>query len=286
MTRDMGNPQDDKTVLLDRPGYERGQDPLTDFDTVPKFEQLEERMIYAARLGPADSFNVSLNPLVAAASTVLSDVVRLKRDSTPQDMLELNQRLSSNLKLFEARALRDGSESSQVMAARYILCTVVDEAVVTTSWGVESEWARMSLLSTFHHETFGGEKFFQLLERLSANPVKHLPMLELMYLCLALGFEGKYRVIPRGMLDLEAIRDSLYRQIGQLRGDVPRQLSPQWQGLNDKGRGLVRIVPWWLVVAFTGACLLVMYSGFAWVLSEHRESVLQPYQPPDVVNVE
>jgi len=112
------------------------------------------------------------------------------------------------------------AESSQVMAARYVLCTVVDEAVVTTPWGNESEWSQMSLLSSFHNETFGGEKFFQLLDRLSKNPVKHLPMLELMYLCLSLGFEGKYRVQARGMLELEGIRDALYRQIRQLRGDV------------------------------------------------------------------
>ena len=64
-----------------------------------------------------------------------------------------------------------------------------------------------------------------------------------MYLCLSLGFEGKYRVQARGMLELEGIRDALYRQIRQLRGDVPRELSPHWEGLNDQRRNLVRIVP-------------------------------------------
>lgn len=136
----------------------------------------------------------------------------------------------------------------------------------------------MSLLSSFHNETFGGEKFFQLLERLSRNPVKHLPMLELMYLCLSLGFEGKYRVLPRGMLELEAVRDSLYRQIRQLRGDVPREISPHWQGLKDTRR-LVSIVPWWMVALFTLVCLAVMYGGFAWVLEQQRAAVLHPYQP-------
>ena len=93
-----------------------------------------------------------------------------------------------------------------------------------------------------------------MLDRLSKNPVKHLPMLELMYLCLALGFEGKYRVMARGVLDLDGISDALYRQIRQLRGDVPRELSPHWQGLSDQRRGLVRIVPWWMVALFTLVC--------------------------------
>ena len=281
MIREMDYAQDDKTVILNRHGDAPAQSPLTDFNAPPKFEQLEERMIYAARLRPAETFNISLNPLVAAASSLLSEVVRLKHSYEGEDLHALNQRLSGELKLFEHRALHDGAESSQVMAARYVLCTAIDEAVVTTPWGNESEWSQMSLLSSFHNETFGGEKFFQLLERLSRNPVKHLPMLELMYLCLSLGFEGKYRVMPRGMLELEAVRDSLYRQIRQLRGDVPREVSPHWQGLRDTRRRLVRIVPWWLVALFTMICLVTLYAGFAWVLGEQRDAVLQPYQPVD-----
>lgn len=281
MIREMDYAQDDKTVILNRHGDDPAQSPLTDFNTAPKFEQLEERMIYAARLRPAETFNISLNPLVAAASSLLSEVVRLKHSYEGEDLHALNQRLSSELKLFEHRALHDGAESSQVMAARYVLCTAIDEAVVTTPWGNESEWSQMSLLSSFHNETFGGEKFFQLLERLSRNPVKHLPMLELMYLSLSLGFEGKYRVMPRGMLELEAVRDSLYRQIRQLRGDVPREVSPHWQGLRDTRRRLVRIVPWWMVAMFTLICLGMLYAGFAWVLGEQRDTVLQPYQTVD-----
>ena len=281
MIREMDYGQDDKTVILNRRGDAPEESPLTEFSAPPKFEQLEERMIYAARLRPAETFNISLNPLVAAASSLLSEVVRLKHSYEGEDLHALNQRLSAELKLFEHRALHDGAESSQVMAARYVLCTAIDEAVVTTPWGNESEWSQMSLLSSFHNETFGGEKFFQLLERLSRNPVKHLPMLELMYLCLSLGFEGKYRVMPRGMLELEAVRDSLYRQIRQLRGDVPREVSPHWQGLRDTRRRLVRIVPWWMVALFTLICLGMLYAGFAWVLGEQRDTVLQPYQPVD-----
>ncbi|MGE1155498.1 type IVB secretion system protein IcmH/DotU [Pseudomonas sp. ICMP 460] len=279
MIKDMEHHQDDKTVLLDRQGHSPDAQPLTDFAAPPRYEQLEDRMIFAARLRPAEAFNISLNPLVAAASELLSEVVRLKHSEHREDLYKLNEDLTTQLKIFDVRALQNDAESSDIMGARYVLCTVIDEAVVTTSWGNESAWSQMSLLSSFHNETFGGEKFFQLLDRLSQNPIKNLPMLELMYLCLALGFEGKYRVQARGMLELDGIRDALYRQIRKLRGDVPRELSPHWTGLNDQRRNLVRIVPAWMVVLFTVVCLVVMYSGFAWVLNEQRDTVLQPYQP-------
>lgn len=187
-------PQDEKTILLDRQGRTPAQGPVTDFASPPRFEQLEDRMIYAARMQGAEHFNVGLNSLVAPAWALLSEVVQLKRSTSQESLRGLNERLSSAVTLFETRARHDGAQTSEVMAARYVLCSVIDEAVVTTSWGSQSDWSKMSLLSSFHNETFGGEKFFQLLERMSRDPFKHLAMLELMYLCLSLGFEGKYRV--------------------------------------------------------------------------------------------
>jgi type VI secretion system protein ImpK len=51
---------------------------------------------------------------------------------------------------------------------------------------------------------------------------------------------------------------------------VPRELSPHWEGLDHQRRSLVRIVPGGCVALFTLVCLVVMYSGFAWVLGEQR----------------
>ncbi|MEB0150889.1 DotU family type IV/VI secretion system protein, partial [Pseudomonas sp. CCC2.2] len=83
------------------------------------------------------------------------------------------------------------------------------------------------------------------------------------------------------ILELDSIRDGLYRQIRHLRGDVPRELSPHWQGLKSHPSSLTRIVPGWWLGLFTAGCLTVMFSGFAWVLGEQREAVLQPYQQLD-----
>ncbi|NHN77126.1 DotU family type IV/VI secretion system protein [Azotobacter chroococcum] len=278
MIHEMDYAEDDRTVILDRRGEAPAHSPLTDFAAPPRYEELEERMIYAARLRPAEPFNPGLNPLAGAAAALLAEAVQLRHAGQAEDLHALNRRLGDELRLFEQRALQAGIENSEVMAARYVLCTLLDEAVVTTPWGNESEWSQMSLLSRFHNETFGGEKVFRLLERLGRDPVKHLALLELIYLCLALGFEGQYRVLPRGMLELEAIRDALYRQIRQLRGDVPREISPHWQGLEDGRRRLVRSVPGWLLALSTLLCLAVLYGGFAWVLGEQRERVLQPFQ--------
>ncbi|WP_260958448.1 type IVB secretion system protein IcmH/DotU [Pseudomonas citri] len=275
---DKEHPQDEITVLLDHHGQRPATGPLTDAQSPPSIEQLQERMIYAAHLSPSRSFDISLNPLVTAAFGLLSQVMDIKYGGERGDLHLLKQELIYGLEQFEARAVQGDVEGSQMMAARYVLCTVIDEAIVTTSWGLASEWSQISLLSSFHGETFGGEKVFQLLDRLSKDPVKHLPMLELLYLCLSLGFEGKYRVQTRGVLELEGIRDALYRLIRQVQGDPPRELSTRGEGAESARQSPVRMVPAWTVMAFTLACLGMMYSSFAWVLDGQRESVLQPYQ--------
>lgn len=53
-------------------------------------------------------------------------MVRLKHSTVLENLAALKERLTSAMKLFEFRAVQDGVENSQVMAARYVLCTVVD----------------------------------------------------------------------------------------------------------------------------------------------------------------
>ena len=63
---------------------------------------------------------------------------------------------------------------------------------------------------TFHNETWGGEKFFQLLAKLAQNPQQHGWLLELMYYCLALGFEGRFRIVDNGRTQLETLKQRRY----------------------------------------------------------------------------
>lgn len=274
MTMDSEYPPDEKTILLDREGHGPAQRAMTDHPSPPRFEQLADRMIYAARLPGAHSFNVGLNTLVAAAWAVLAEAAQLKGHVGRESLGALNERLVLAITQFEQRALHEGVESVEVNSARYVLCAVLDEAVVTAQWDSHGDWSKISLLSRFHHETLGGERFFTLLERLSRDPIKHVAMLELMYLCLAIGFEGKYRVVERGVVQLEALRDGLYRQIRHVRGEpAPRVPAPALRRRNRRLRGLS--TPWLAVGVL--ASLLAMYTGFAWVLGNERMTALESF---------
>jgi len=276
MTMDTEYPADEKTILLDREGHAPAQRAITDHPSPPRFEQLADRMIYAARLPGAHRFNVGLNTLVAAAWAVLAEAAQLKGRVGRESLGALNERLVSAITQFEQCAVHSGVEGAEVNTARYVLCAVLDEAVVTAQWDSHGDWSKMSLLSRFHHETLGGEKFFTLLERLSRDPIKQVALLELMYLCLAIGFEGKYRVVERGVVQLDAVRDGLYRQIRHVRGDPPPALpTPARRRRNRRLR--VLSTPWLAACVLAG--LLALYTGFAWVLGNERVRALEPFHP-------
>lgn len=207
-----------------------------------------------------------LNPLVNAAATLLTVAIKLRNTASHDNVVELHKRLTDEIKSFDLQAQRCGASPESVISARYLLCTVVDEIVLNTPWGARSGWSQHSLLSLFHQETFGGEKCFVILQRMQENPGKHLDTLELYYLCLSLGFEGKYRLAHRGHEQLDHIRDGLYQTIENHRGHMQKDLAPHWQGLGKSRSGMMDYLPLWVIASCLLAVLVLSYSGFRYWL--------------------
>ena len=72
---------------------------------------------------------------------------------------------------------------------------------------------------TFHNETWGGEKFFQILAKVSQSPALHRDLIELMFFCISLGFEGRYKIVPKGHSQLELLRRRLADMLADLKGE-------------------------------------------------------------------
>ncbi|HET8744252.1 MAG TPA: DotU family type VI secretion system protein [Ramlibacter sp.] len=206
-----------------------------------------------------------LNPLLALANRLLLAVPQLRATRQVEDVAALRNALAQGLRDFAARAATQGIAPERVMAARYVLCTMIDEAAAATPWGGGGVWAQHSLLAMFHNETEGGEKVFQLMARLAEKPEAHRDLLELIYAAITLGFEGRYRVLPNGRAQLEAVRDKLAQILRRERGEFPRALAQHWQG-----QAVRRGTAWnWLPLAGTaaGAVLLLVAAYFAFAVS-------------------
>lgn len=207
-----------------------------------------------------------LNPIISAASTLIAVFAKTRSAVSHPDVGGLHQRLINEIKKLE-NELRDlGLKQEVQLSVRYLMCSVLDEAVLNTPWGTESAWAQRTLLSVFHGETSGGAKSFLILDRLRQSPSENLDVIELFYVCLSLGFEGRYRLMNRGREALDQVRDELFSIIRRQRGDYERSLSPTWNGLGRTRNPLTEYIPLWVVIALMATILFFSYSGLRYWL--------------------
>ncbi|MBI3560586.1 MAG: DotU family type IV/VI secretion system protein [Gammaproteobacteria bacterium] len=216
-----------------------------------------------------------LNPLVNAASMLMAVLCKVQQSVSHPNVAGLHQQLVNEIRKFESVAKEQGCRHEIVISARYILCTVLDEAVLNTPWGAESAWPQRTLLSIYHNETHGGEKFFQILDKMRERPGENIDILELMYLCLSVGFEGKYRVVQRGREKIELVRDEVFRLIRTHRGSYERSLSPSGQGLGRIRNTLTHYVPLWVIASVIAGVLILGYSGFRYVLYKSSTEIVK-----------
>jgi len=229
------------------------------------------------------------NPLVAAANPLLNLLPQIRSTVHHPNPAWLREHLAAEIRQFETRAQQAGVAPEAIIGGRYCLCTALDEVAALTPWG-GGVWSAHSLLVLFHNETWGGEKFFQVLERLSQQPRQHLDLLELLYFCLALGFEGRYRVLDNGRSQLEALRQQLARTIRSVRGEYDPALSAHWRDPLTSDVARRPTVPLWVCAALALLVGLGVFAALRIMLASHSDQLfasidalhlpqLQPAQP-------
>ena len=224
----------------------------------------------------------SLNPLVQAAAPLLAAAPRLRALVRHPNPAALRDALAESVRRFEAGARAQGLPNDQVVAARYVLCTLLDEAAANTPWGSSGAWSAQSLLVQFHNEGSGGEKVFQLLTRLAESPSQHRNLLELVYAALSLGFEGRYRVMDNGRAQLDDLRGRLAQMLRGLAGPVDRSLSTQWEGVRTPPRRLRDGIPVWAVATACALMLAIVFVVLRLSLNVQTDATFSSLQGLDV----
>lgn len=161
---------------------------------------------------------VSINPLAAASDPILTLVATLQNSIYPEDREKFLANLSHEVCAFEHHAKMANYPIDTITNARYLLCCLMDETIALTSpWGKDNGWLHNNLLSIFHQENYGGENFFAIINQTLENPTINLHLIELAYICLNLGFTGKYRNTDDGAAIITNLTSNLYQIINQHR---------------------------------------------------------------------
>jgi type VI secretion system protein ImpK len=148
--------------------------------------------------------------------------------------------------------------------AKYALTAFIDETILNSDWAGKEEWVKHPLQLEYFGTHMAGEDFYIKLDELRQFADSRIDALELLYTCIQLGFEGKYKIL--GLEKLMALRNEVAKDISRIRGREAHPLSVHGERAQGLMQELSREVPLWVVAVTCAAILFFLFTGLAlWI---------------------
>jgi len=216
-----------------------------------------------------------LNPLVDAAAYLFSVIGKLKPLKFYRNLSKLHKELVAEINAFQEAAKAQNYSPEYILVSRYALCATLDDIIANTPWGAQGQWDNYSLLTVFNQYTSQQERFFLILERISKDPALYIDVMELMYICLSLGFKGSYRSTEFSSTQLEQMTHALYKQIRAYRGNFSKLLSPFPSRVTAQPKIKTRNTSIPLALIITISLIVLLFLGLGFVLQTESNQSFQ-----------
>jgi type VI secretion system protein ImpK len=217
------------------------------------------------------------NDLVGFASPVFDLILRLKAGIV-QPSNDLRPTVVAHLQEFEERAVRYRFSEKIVQVAKFALAAFVDEVILTNNFPLREEWEKYPLQLEFFGEQLAGNKFYDKLESMLRQIEVTADAVEIYYVCMLLGFKGRYAVYEQDKLlgTMQRTADALVK-VGRIK---QVELSPHWlvkdQPVPPEKKGM----PMWAKVTAFGVLgfAILLYLGMFILSSKFLEDAMSPLQ--------
>lgn len=269
--------EDERTVVGPRPPLpgQQGSDKILLSDVIGR--QTRQR-------------GTASNPILSAAQGLLALLGVLRTGSVDMDGPQLHQKLMQDLIQFDQQARSLGVSEQDIKDARYALAATCDDIAQNLPGADQVYWRRNSLTAHFFTDPNAGVGFFTRLYRMSTTPSHHVYVLEVMYACLALGFEGQYRSAPAGQVALVNLRRDLYHRFRSFLPPPNRDISNRWTPVVLGGTRRHRLVPLWTIAGIGAAMVVSLYAVLAWTLTRDAQAaqsaLIDLHDPADPIAIE
>lgn len=157
--------------------------------------------------------------LALSFQEVFTAIVRLRsrrQDVTSADSFRAQMKRA--LQTAEQDALSRGYNQEDVRRVIFAVVAFLDESVLGSRNPVFSDWPRLPLQAELYGHQLAGEIVFQELQKILArsDSLEVADVLEVFYLCLLLGFQGRHAAGGRG--ELQSIMTAIREKIRRVRG--------------------------------------------------------------------
>ncbi len=202
--------------------------------------------------------------LAGAFTAVFSLILQIRAAERLGDATALRRRIEALLGEAARAARSVGASDADVDEATFAVVAFLDEAILGTEWPGRDAWSAQPLQLAHYDRYDAGEQVFDRLKRLLDEGGTRTAVLEVYYLCLALGFKGRYAIQGREVL--RRLVDDLHGRLERANG-APGALSPRGRSREVPAQAEKSGVPTWAL--WVGAAVLValLYIGLSVSLS-------------------
>ena len=199
---------------------------------------------------------------------LLTAIVRLRAGRQDVSSAEVfrNQILGA-MKTVDQQAKAAAYVDEDIKLATYAIVAFLDESILNQRKPIFADWVRRPLQEEMFGKHVAGEQFFQnLTEVLGRRETPQTAdVLELYYLCLLLGYLGRYSISSKA--ELRSTMVNVEDKIRRIRR-MGVELSPNWR-LPQEGGGFFFVDPWVrrLGIALGSLILLSILLFFAYKIS-------------------
>lgn len=204
-------------------------------------------------------------------SDVLSLILQLRnsRELPAPDILQRRV-----LQLFETM-MQNGREAripeQDMIDAKFALAAFADEVIYHSSWPGKTQWLSNPLQLQFFQLNTAGDQFFVNLDNLHGQR-NRAHVAQIYFLCLALGFQGKYRL--RHQEGLQAVVEGLGNYVALAEGGGD-QLAPNAERKDGGGSAVRRELPYlFIAIGFLVLALIVIFILWL-VIGSNAESTAE-----------
>ena len=192
-------------------------------------------------------------------------VIRMRESEDLGDPAALRKLISYYLDLFKKNCNAAGIPEEAANEAIYAIVALIDETVLSVPGACRDYWFGRPLQLDLFGDNIAGEEFFNRLQKMMAQAEKKKDALEIYYLCLSLGYEGKYKIMNPE--ERTALIDETGRKLRRTKIRVSSNLSPHGNrtdtvSLRKKAGGRTIFPLWAGAIVAGGVCLAVYLALF------------------------
>lgn len=202
-------------------------------------------------------------------------VIRMREAEDLGDPASLRKLIGYYLDLFEKNCKAIGIGQESLREAKYALVALIDETVLSVPGICRDYWFTRPLQLDLFGDNIAGEEFYNKLQKMMKDTEKNKDVLEIYYICLSLGFEGRYKLYNAE--ERVSIMEELGRKIRRTRIRSSSGLSPHGSRTDfvKRRKSSVFLFPVWLAAVLLAGGAAVIYMSLFYMSAAQAAGIME-----------